>query len=150
MVPIVIKKASGEVKKSTLASPTPDAASKVELAAVPLTPLEQYCDELALRKRDKPLDPNDMSKIAGFIGVPTAWGVWEDPDAICQMSNIPCDWGACMHHAGEGAGQACLTFNTPNWPTSYVRRAASPRLAFVICLLHAFKDGVFAPRTPAA
>ena len=41
MVPIVIKKASGEVKKSTLASPTSDAASKVELAAVPLTPLEQ-------------------------------------------------------------------------------------------------------------
>ncbi len=149
-MPIVIKKASGEVKKSTLASPTSDAASKVELAAAPLTPLEQYCEELSLRKRDKPLDPFDMSKIAGFIGAPAAWGAWEDPDAICQMSKTPCDWGACMHHAGEGVGQACLTFNTPTWPTSYVRRAASTRFAFVICLLHAFKDGIFVPRVPAA
>ena len=146
-MPIVIKKASGEVKKSTLASPTSDAASKVELAAVPLTPLEQDREELSLRKRDKPLDPFDMSKIAGFIGVP---GVWDDPDAICQMSKIPCDWGACMHHAGEGVAQDCLTFNTPTWPTSYVRRAASTRFAFVICLLHAFKDGIFVPRAPAA
>jgi hypothetical protein len=147
MVPIVIKKASGEVKKSTLASPTSDAASEIELAATPLTPLEQYCEELALRKRDRPLDPNDVAKIAGFIGVP---GKWRDPDAICQMSAIPCDWGACMHHAGEGVAQACLTFNTPTWPKSYVRRAASTRFAFVICVLHAFRDGIFVPRVPAA
>ena len=146
-MPIVIKKASGEVKKSTLASPTSDAASKIELAAVPLTPLEQYCEELSLRKRDTPLYPNDVAKISAFIGVP---GEWRDPDAICQMSTIPCDWGACMHHASEGVAQACLTFNTPTWPTSYVRRAASTRFAFVICLLHAFKDGIFVPRVPAA
>jgi hypothetical protein len=139
---VIIKKASGAVKASTLAAPTPIAADEAKRAE-PLSPIDALCEALGGRQRDDGLTSDDMDKVEDFLRFP---GAWADPDWICQMSKTPCDWGASMQYTGEGSAQSCLTFHTPTWPKSYVRKATSTQIAFVICLLHALKDGVFVLR----